>query len=141
MCEQSMILANLFFYQFNKLLFLIWNLNLFLPFKATKFLFSLVFLDIINIINLQECHSCRICWNAKKNELWVFSSVSLKIRRAANFFQLHQKFCLFLRCFTCRKIISSNTSRLEAHAGLFRLLMKGIFEPYVLWLFEKKLIF
>ena len=40
-----------------------------------------------------------------------------------------------------RKVVSSNTSRLEAHAGFFRLLMKGIFEPYVLWPFDKKLIF
>ena len=31
-----------------------------------------------------------------------------------------------------RKVASSNTSRLEAHAGFFRLLMKGIFNPYVL---------
>jgi hypothetical protein len=31
-----------------------------------------------------------------------------------------------------RKVASSNTSRLEAHAGFFRLLMKGIFDPYVL---------
>ena len=31
-----------------------------------------------------------------------------------------------------RKIPSSNTSRLEAHVGFFRLLMKGIFGPYVL---------
>ena len=31
-----------------------------------------------------------------------------------------------------RKIASSNTSRLEAHIGFFRLLMKGIFGPYVL---------
>ena len=30
------------------------------------------------------------------------------------------------------KVESSNTSRLEAHAGFFRLLMKGIFDPYVL---------
>jgi hypothetical protein len=29
-------------------------------------------------------------------------------------------------------IASSNTSRLEAHAGFFRLLMKGIFYPYLL---------
>ena len=29
-----------------------------------------------------------------------------------------------------RKVASSNTSRLEAHAGFFRLLMKGIFDPY-----------
>ena len=31
-----------------------------------------------------------------------------------------------------RKVASSNTSRLEAHAGFFRTLMKGIFDPYVL---------
>ena len=30
------------------------------------------------------------------------------------------------------KVTSSNTSRLEAHAGFTRLLMKGIFDPYVL---------
>ena len=35
-------------------------------------------------------------------------------------------------CMYYRKITSSNTSRLEAHVGLFRLLMKGIFGPYVL---------
>ena len=31
-----------------------------------------------------------------------------------------------------RKVASSNTSRLEAHAGFFRLLMKEILGPYVL---------
>ena len=31
-----------------------------------------------------------------------------------------------------RKVVSSNTSRLEAHAGFFRLLSKGIFDSYVL---------
>ena len=30
------------------------------------------------------------------------------------------------------KVASSNMSGLEAHAGFFRLLMKGIFDPYVL---------
>ena len=30
------------------------------------------------------------------------------------------------------KVMSSNTSCLEAHAGFFRLLMKGIFDPCVL---------
>ena len=40
-----------------------------------------------------------------------------------------------------RKISSSNTSRLEAYVGFFRLLVKGIFDPYVLWPFDKKLIF
>ena len=33
---------------------------------------------------------------------------------------------------TYRKVVSSNTSRFETHAGLFRLLMKGIFDAYVL---------
>ena len=39
-----------------------------------------------------------------------------------------------------RKVVSSNTSLLEAYAGFFRLLTKGIFYPYVLWPFNKKLI-
>ena len=30
------------------------------------------------------------------------------------------------------KVASSNTSHLKAHAGFFRLLMKGILDPYVL---------
>ena len=37
-----------------------------------------------------------------------------------------------LKFVTYHKVASSNTSRLEAHAGIFRLLMKGIFDPYVL---------
>ena len=43
--------------------------------------------------------------------------------------------------FTYCEITSSNTSRLEAHAGFFRLLMKRIFGPYTVWPFNKKLIF
>jgi hypothetical protein len=39
------------------------------------------------------------------------------------------------------KVESSNTSHLEAHAGIYRLLMKGIFNAYVLWPIDKKLIF
>ena len=31
-----------------------------------------------------------------------------------------------------RKVASSSPSRIEAHAGLFKLLMKRIFDPYVL---------
>ena len=38
------------------------------------------------------------------------------------------------------KVVSSKMSGLEAYAGFFRLLMKGIFDHYVLWPFEKKLI-
>ena len=39
-----------------------------------------------------------------------------------------------------RKVASSNLSRLETHAGFFRLLMKGIFDPYVLGPFDEKFI-
>ena len=38
-------------------------------------------------------------------------------------------------------VTSTSASRIEAHAGLFRTLMKGIFNPYVLWPLDKKLIF
>ena len=41
-------------------------------------------------------------------------------------------YSLFLNRNTYRKVASSNTSRLEAHAGFFKLLMKGIFDPYLL---------
>ena len=37
---------------------------------------------------------------------------------------------LVFRPNTYHKVASSNTSRLEVHAGFFRLLMKGIFDPY-----------
>ena len=33
---------------------------------------------------------------------------------------------------TYRKVVSFSTSCLEAHAGIFRLLMKGTLDPYVL---------
>ena len=38
-----------------------------------------------------------------------------------------------------RIVASTSPSRIEAHADLFRSLMKGIFDPYVLWPFAKKL--
>ena len=52
-------------------------------------------------------------------------------------------FCSLTKFFKCRyrKVASSNTSRLEAHAGFFRLLLKVIFDPYALKRFYKKLIF
>ena len=50
-------------------------------------------------------------------------------------------FGVLTKTFAYHKVASSNTSRLEAHAGFFRLLMKGIFGPYVLWPFDKKVDF
>ena len=43
--------------------------------------------------------------------------------------------------FDYRIVASTSPSRFEAHAGLFRLLMKVIFDAYVLWPFSKKIIF
>ena len=45
-----------------------------------------------------------------------------------------------LTFFVYRKIVNSHMSCLETHVGLYRLLMKGIFGPYVLRPFDKKLI-
>ena len=42
--------------------------------------------------------------------------------------------------FKYRKVASSNTSHLEAHEAFSILLMKGIFDPYILWPFDYKLI-
>ena len=38
-------------------------------------------------------------------------------------------------------VMNASPSYFEAHVCLFRLLMKGIFDPYVLWPFDKKLVF
>ena len=56
---------------------------------------------------------------------------------AASIFLIFSKNIIFLNY---RKVASSNTSHLEAHAGFFRLHMKGIFDPYALWPFDKKII-
>ena len=40
--------------------------------------------------------------------------------------------CDLYRHLVVCKVACSNTSCLEAHAGIFKLLMKGIFDPYVL---------
>ena len=54
---------------------------------------------------------------------------------------MHKYLERFVSLFTYRIVASTSPSRIEAHAGLFRSLMKGIFDPYVLWPFDKKLIF
>ena len=50
----------------------------------------------------------------------MFSKKAAKIEK-----NLHRQFDVY------HKVASSNMSCLEAHEGLFRLLMKGIFDPYV----------
>ena len=41
---------------------------------------------------------------------------------------------------TVKSRVLTHLTRLEAHAGFFKLLMNGTFDPYILLLFEKKLI-
>ena len=65
--------------------------------------------------------------------------VKSKVRgRFSNFaaFSEHMNFKLKL---AVNKVMRSNTSRLEEHAGFFRLLMKGIFD-YVLYILTKIVI-
>ena len=70
---------------------------------------------------------------------WRLSKPSNSRSGSALKYQLHQS--LWTKNFIkYHKVASSNTSRLEAHTGFFRLLIKGIFDPYVLWPFDKKLI-
>ena len=62
-------------------------------------------------------------------------------RNAISYFtQWGQKCFWYRRKIIYCQIASSNTSRLEADAGLFRLVMKGTFSSYILWPFDKKLI-
>ena len=68
----------------------------------------------------------------------------LKMR--ARFWKISNLDCRVCSCKSAIKIdyrivASRSTSRLVTCLGLFRLLMKGIFGPYVLWPLDKKLIF
>ena len=46
-----------------------------------------------------------------------------------------------MKFLTYLRVASSNTSGLEPRPGLYRLLMKGIFDAYALWPFDKKIFF
>ena len=74
--------------------------------------------------NLYHCEAQRAVMDFLKNVL----PISVK---ASKFGKIKPSFvCKTLNEY--RKVASSSPSRIEAHAGLFRLLMKGIFDPYVL---------
>ena len=73
-------------------------------------------------------------------QLQVFEVFSAALMHKGAFWRV---FCLVQNTILAyHKVASSNTSRLEAHAGSgsFRLFVKGIFDPYALWPFPKKLI-
>ena len=87
------------------------------------------------------------CWGDVKSWIgpYILMSQFLFFWALFNYIQQQNISCFFDAYLNVsgkyRKVARSNTSRLEAQAGFFRLLMKGIFDPYVLWPFDKKLIF
>ena len=96
----------------------------------------------------------KTCWTARQfnNSVRVIDDSKVWLRENVYIFWPNsaqhgaQENCLWLSnrslCCVCTycKIASSNNSCLEAHASFFRLLMKVIFDPYVLWLFDKNFI-
>ena len=70
------------------------------------------------------------------NSLSCFRMPNTDLEHTISIFQL---FLVFGSVY--RIVASRSTSQLVTCLGLFRLLMKGIFGPYVLWPLDKKLIF
>ena len=79
------------------------------------------------------CPKCNWCQRSKNVFWFVFS----KSKQTQNYKQIRVSTFSNNTEFTYRKVASSNMSRLEAHVGFFSLLMKRIFDPYVLWSFDK----
>ena len=75
-----------------------------------------------------------------KAQLWPLIFPELWTEPEQNFYKIKYFKNQSLSKITYRKVESSNTSRLEAQACFFRLLMKEIFYPYALWPFDKKLL-
>ena len=67
------------------------------------------------------------CCTAKSTLGMVMSNI-IQAKNSVVFSDTHAALVLDVY----RKVASSNMSCLKAHAGFFRLLMKGIFDPYVL---------
>ena len=65
----------------------------------------------------------------QKRIIWAL--VLLGIFTYCTYYQKSTIECKFDRITYC-KVANSNTSHLETHAGFFRLLIKGILDPYVL---------
>ena len=63
----------------------------------------------------------------------LFNIYCTCIVRSPNEFQISLNNCMY------HKVASSRLSRLVAHNGFFRLLMKGIFDAYVLWPLAKRI--
>ena len=78
---------------------------------------SLVFVCVLENFFVPSMHSYVCYVSSSSNVHKTFFKVCVKLQK--------QDFDSFI-------VGSSNTSCLEAYAGFFKLLMKGIFDPYVL---------
>ena len=76
--------------------------------------------------------SVEIISKSSKFSFWVFKSL---IRTLFGYLKM-SLFHDFIR-----KVVSSNTSRLEPHPHIKNCLWRGFFDAYVLWPFGKKFIF
>ena len=85
----------------------------------------------------QLCVLSILCPFSRFFSIFVFWSDSKNFVLNFELRKVHIPWAMFLKY--C-KVTSSNTSGLEAHAGFFRLLMKGI-NPHAMWPFNKKWIF
>ena len=81
---------------------------------------------VIPSLNTQSCNRRPLCKNLKK-------CAALK---KTGYLDLEVIIVIMYRI-----VASTSPSCIEAHADLFRSLIKGIFNPYVLRPFDKKLIF
>ena len=74
-------------------------------------------------------------FNFLKRKKWYFIKFIHKVifeELILHYFECRPNFQSLKDSITYRKVVSSNMSRLDAHAGFFRLLIKGIFDPYLL---------
>ena len=107
-----------------------------LPHQAEK---SLFLISIQRLSRLKSSAMERIYYICGHKKL--YSSTSYRVQKLVeilleHFQQLESITYLlsfsFLLVHTYHKVAIFNTSRLETHTGFFRLLMRGIFDPYVL---------
>ena len=103
-----------------------------------------IILIILNVIKNFQKHKVEFfnkisekIWDYFDEENWLWKSNFGTFWHLPTNYTISQNSTIY---YGYRRVASSNSSCLEAHAGFFRLLMKGIFDPYVLWPFDKKLI-
>ena len=81
--------------------------------------------------------SWRTAWKCS-NLCWFFISITNSMNFNADFIRAYLS---SPRGITYPMVANASPSLFEAHVGLFRLFMKGIFGPYIMWPFDKKQIF